>query len=96
MTVCNMDYSVGSRIIIIHDDINNIDFKTWLLYPSSDESQCTKVGPFKCVSSCIRGLIKKRSIGLSQGRYGNSKPIENYRSSGPPFTNYIMIGNRIK
>lgn len=38
--------SAGSRVIEIIDEINNINFETWLLYPSADTSQDIKIGPY--------------------------------------------------
>ena len=44
MTI-DTNYDVGNKTIKIHDKINNINFDTWLLYPSSDKSNKTKLKP---------------------------------------------------
>jgi predicted dienelactone hydrolase len=50
------NYSVGSKTIRITDDIDHIDFETWLLYPCIDKSQNTKVGPYS-INACPGGKM---------------------------------------
>ena len=55
MTI-DTNYFVGSKTIRILDEINNINFETWLLYPSSDKSQNIKVGPYS-INACSDGKM---------------------------------------
>jgi predicted dienelactone hydrolase len=45
------NYSAGSRTIGIYDNIFDINFQTWLLYPSLENSQNIKVGPYSINAS---------------------------------------------
>jgi predicted dienelactone hydrolase len=46
--------SAGSKTIRIQDELNNINFETWLLYPSIDKPQNIKVGPYS-INACAEG-----------------------------------------
>ncbi len=52
----NMNYFSGSKTIGIHDDLNNIDFPVWLLYPCIDESRDIKIGPYN-INACPDGRL---------------------------------------
>jgi predicted dienelactone hydrolase len=45
------NYFVGSKRIRIIDEIDSINFETWLLYPSTDKSQNIKIGPYSINAS---------------------------------------------
>lgn len=55
MTI-GVNYSAGSKTIKICDEINNVNFDTWLLYPSIDKSQNINIGPYS-ISACPDGKI---------------------------------------
>ena len=52
----NMHYAAGSKTIRVHDEANDINFETWLLYPSTDQSQDIKIGPYS-IRACQDGKI---------------------------------------
>lgn len=56
-----MSYSAGSKILEIHDNDSDISFQTWFLYPSSDNPQDVKIGPYS-VNACPNGA-------LAQGKF---------------------------
>ena len=58
-----MSYSAGSKTITIQDEINNINFHSWLLYPSIDNSQNIKVGPYS-INACPDGKLAKGKFPL--------------------------------
>ncbi len=58
-----MNYSAGSKTIEIHDEINNINFQSWLLYPSIDKSENIKVGPYS-INGCPDGKLAKGKFPL--------------------------------
>lgn len=57
------NYFVGSKTIRILDGFNNINFETWLLYPSSDRSQNIKIGPY-CINACPEGKMANGNFPL--------------------------------
>jgi predicted dienelactone hydrolase len=63
LTIENMNYSAGSRTMRIHDDINNINFQTWLLFPCIDKSQSIKIGPYS-IDACPDGRFIKGKFPL--------------------------------
>ena len=50
------NYSVGSKTIRILDEVDNVNFETWLLYPSIDKSRNIKVGPYR-INACPDGKM---------------------------------------
>jgi predicted dienelactone hydrolase len=63
LAIENMNYSAGSKTIIIYDDFNNINYQSWLLYPSIDKSQNIKVGPYS-INACPDGRFIKGKFPL--------------------------------
>ena len=49
-----MSYSIGSKMMIVHDDVDDISFQTWLLYPSVDVAEKINVGPYE-IDACPEG-----------------------------------------
>jgi len=58
LIIGNMNYSAGSKTIEIQDEINNINFQSWLLYPSMDKSRNIEVGPYSINASPDGKLAK--------------------------------------
>lgn len=59
MTI-DVNYFAGSQRIRIKDESDHIDFETWLLYPSTDESQNLKIGPYNIYASPDGKIAKGR------------------------------------
>lgn len=55
MTTDNINY-VGSKVVRIGDELNQINFESWILYPCSDKSENIKIGPY-CIDACHEGVI---------------------------------------
>ncbi len=62
MTI-GMNYFVGRKTIRTPDDVENINFETWLLYPSTDKSQNIKIGPYS-INACPDGKMAKGKFPL--------------------------------
>lgn len=63
MTIENIKYSSGSKTIIIHDDVNDINFQTWLLYPSVGTPLDINIGPYS-INACPNGEFVKGKFPL--------------------------------
>ncbi|WP_019615193.1 alpha/beta hydrolase family protein [Psychromonas ossibalaenae] len=63
LIISNMNYSAGSKTIKIQDEINNINFQSWILYPSIDNSQDIKIGPYS-INVCPEGKLAKGNFPL--------------------------------
>ncbi len=57
------NYSTGSKTIKIIDEVENINFDNWLLYPSLNNSQNMKIGPYS-MNACPDGKVAKGKFPL--------------------------------
>ena len=74
----NENHSVGSKKIRITDNIDNIDFDTWLLYPCIRKSQSINIGPYR-INACADAKIAKGKFALVIISHGGGGSLLLYR-----------------